>query len=115
MKRLIHVVAFALIAQAASANTFTVWPVRVELQKRAAYVYVSNDGAEPVRFSIEKDGGDWLVAGPLTITVDPGKTGRFKVGRTIEPEEAERKATLIVKSASGNAVRIPIYVPAVAR
>jgi len=114
MKRLIPVV-FALIAQAASASTFTVWPVRVELQKRAAYVYVSNDGSEPARFSIEKDGDDWLVAGPLTITVDPGKTGRFKVGRTIEPEQTERKATLIVKSASGNAVRVPIYVPAVAR
>jgi P pilus assembly chaperone PapD len=107
---------FLLAAGAQQAHAFVVWPTRVELVKRAAFVFVQNDSDVEARFVLEKTGGDgWLVAGPSAIVVPPGKTARFKVGRVIDLGDEERRAAVTVGVDGGNKASVPVVVPAAHR
>lgn len=93
------------------AGSVNIFPVRVELERRAAFIHISNVGDDVVEYTIQK-GADWMVVGPSRLTIQPGATGRFKVGRLIDRDTVEQVGTVSLNAANGNVITLTVRVPA---
>lgn len=103
----------ALASAQASAAQWAIFPTRVVLEKRAAIVNVQNTGVTPFELKIaDKDGGDWLVAGPQSVHIKSGDSARIKVGRTVERGASELRGRLTLETSDGGRVSFPVIVPA---
>ncbi|MFZ5882386.1 MAG: hypothetical protein ACOYYI_01245 [Chloroflexota bacterium] len=95
----------------ANAAGVTVYPVQIELSKRAVVLNVENKGDTPVTLSVHK-GAEWMVVAPPQISLAAGERGRVKVGRIVESQAEILRSTVTLKGADGSSTALPVIVPA---
>jgi hypothetical protein len=95
----------------AHAAGVTVYPVQIELSKRAVVLNVENKGDAPATLSVHK-GAEWIVIAPQQITLAPGERGRVKVGRVVELQDEVLRGTITLESKDGGSTTLPVIVPA---